>query len=172
MWPCVAVSEICCFQLVRGLSKVAACPTTSHVPPPPPLHFLGSGFQPPQWDSSLGAGAPDWTFCEALGALRPPACLPSPPPLRPTTSSAPPPVTSTSPVRHPPPPLGLLALGTIRPPLTLQRVKPDLAPHSPPLLALGAPAPGGRHRGLRARLESGLRRQKLGLRPWGQCPAL
>lgn len=81
MWPCVAVSEICCFQLARGLSKVAACPTTSHVPPPPPpplpLHFLGSGFQPPQWDSSLGAGAPDWTFCEALGALRPPACLPA-----------------------------------------------------------------------------------------------
>lgn len=77
MWPCVAVSEICCFQLARGLRKVAACPTTSHVPPPRPLHFLDSGFQPPQWDSSLGAGAPDWTFCEALGAPRPPACLPA-----------------------------------------------------------------------------------------------
>lgn len=82
MWPCVAVSEICCFQLARGLRKVAACPTTSHVPPPLPLHFLDSGFQPPQWDSSLGAGAPDWTFCEALGAPRPPARLPARPGLR------------------------------------------------------------------------------------------
>lgn len=30
MWPCVAnVSEICCFQLARGLREASACPTTT-----------------------------------------------------------------------------------------------------------------------------------------------
>lgn len=81
MWPCVAVSEICCFQLARGLSKVAACPTTSHVPPPPPPP---SRFTSWALGSNHLSGTPAWVLGHQTGhsvrlwvlCARPPACPP------------------------------------------------------------------------------------------------
>ena len=55
MWPCVAnVSEICCFQLARGLREVAACSETRVMCPRP------SRFTSWALGSNRLSGTPAW----------------------------------------------------------------------------------------------------------------